>query len=296
MTDKNKERLNEYIRATEEALKKYNPETEKTALQQTVVRAMNYSLEAGGKRIRPVLALEFCRLCGGEPYKAIAPACAIEMVHTASLIHDDLPCMDNDDYRRGKLSCHKKFGEAMGVLAGDALFIMPFGVIAGAELDAETKVKIISELATLSNTEGMIGGQVIDIENEQRESVDEENLSMMYACKTGAIIRAACRMGCIAGGASEEQLRNADEYAKKLGLAFQIIDDILDVTSTVEKLGKPIGSDEEQNKTTTVTLWGLDGARERAKQLTDEALDILWEFEGGDFLRELTIELLIREN
>ena len=293
MNNYTKKTLNEYISFTESTLKKFSYKN-KLGLQSSVADAMDYSLEAGGKRIRPVLVLAFCHMCGGDYRKAAAPAAAIEMIHTFSLIHDDLPCMDNDDFRRGKPSCHKKFGEACAVLAGDALAIRPFQVIAESELNDSMKIKLIAELACSSGAEGMIGGQIIDMENEQRSTVNGENLRMMYALKTGRLIKTSCVMGCIAAEASEEQVKNAEEYAHCLGLAFQIIDDILDVTGDEAALGKPIGSDAEENKTTFVTLYGIENAREEAVKLTDKAMKILGRFDNNEFLIELTKYLLDR--
>ena len=293
MNNYTKKTLNEYISFTESTLKKFSYKN-KLGLQSSVADAMNYSLEAGGKRIRPVLVLAFCHMCGGDYRKAAAPAAAIEMIHTFSLIHDDLPCMDNDDFRRGKPSCHKKFGEACAVLAGDALAIRPFQVIAESELNDSMKIKLIAELACSSGAEGMIGGQIIDMENEQRSTANGENLRMMYALKTGRLIKTSCVMGCIAAEASDEQVKNAEEYAHCLGLAFQIIDDILDVTGDEAALGKPIGSDAEENKTTFVTLYGIENAREEAVKLTDKAMKILGRFDNNEFLIELTKYLLDR--
>ncbi len=293
MNNYTKKTLNEYISFTESTLKKFSYKN-KLGLQSSVADAMDYSLEAGGKRIRPVLVLAFCYMCGGDYRKAAAPAAAIEMIHTFSLIHDDLPCMDNDDFRRGKPSCHKKFGEACAVLAGDALAIRPFQVIAESELNDSMKIKLIAELACSSGAEGMIGGQIIDMENEQRSTVNGENLRMMYALKTGRLIKTSCVMGCIAAEASDEQVKNAEEYAHCLGLAFQIIDDILDVTGDEAALGKPIGSDAEENKTTFVTLYGIENAREEAVKLTDKAMKILGRFDNNEFLIELTKYLLDR--
>lgn len=293
MNDYTKKTLNEYISLTESTLKKFSYKN-KLGLQSSVADAMDYSLEAGGKRIRPVLVLAFCHMCGGDYRKAAAPAAAIEMIHTFSLIHDDLPCMDNDDFRRGKPSCHKKFGEACAVLAGDALAIRPFQVIAESELNDSMKIKLIAELACSSGAEGMIGGQIIDMENEQRSTVNGENLRMMYALKTGRLIKTSCVMGCIAAEASDEQVKNAEEYAHCLGLAFQIIDDILDVTGDEAALGKPIGSDAKENKTTFVTLYGIENAREEAVKLTDKAMKILGRFDNNEFLIELTKYLLDR--
>ena len=293
MNNYTKKTLNEYISFTESTLKKFSYKN-KLGLQSSVADAMDYSLEAGGKRIRPVLVLAFCHMCGGDYRKAAAPAAAIEMIHTFSLIHDDLPCMDNDDFRRGKPSCHKKFGEACAVLAGDALAIRPFQVMAESELNDSMKIKLIAELACSSGAEGMIGGQIIDMENEQRSTVNGENLRMMYALKTGRLIKTSCVMGCIAAEASDEQVKNAEEYAHCLGLAFQIIDDILDVTGDEAALGKPIGSDAEENKTTFVTLYGIENAREEAVKLTDKAMKILGRFDNNEFLIELTKYLLDR--
>ena len=219
------------------------------------------------------------------------------MIHTFSLIHDDLPAMDDDDFRRGKPSCHKAYGEAMAILAGDALSVLPFEIIADDDsLTVQQKVRMISVLAKAVGRAGMIGGQVIDMENEQRSDVDEANLRNMYRNKTGQLIAVSCVMGAICAGASDEKISIAAEYAYKLGLAFQIIDDILDVTSTAEVLGKPIGSDAQENKTTFVTLYGVEKAQEIASEITDEAMQLLSEFGDNSFLRELTEMLLRRKN
>ena len=295
MEQKYKDIMAGYIAAIEKNIRKYTEDRSGNAAQNRLTEAMRYSLEAGGKRVRPVLVTEFCRLCGGTEAMSAAPAAAIEMIHTASLIHDDLPAMDDDDFRRGRPSCHKAYTEAEAILAGDALMILPFQIIAEeSALDGDKKARIISDLAAATAVTGMIGGQVIDIDNETRDDVDEANLRYMYSLKTGALIRTACRMGCIAAGASEEKIKLADEYAKKIGLAFQIIDDILDVTSTTEELGKPVGSDEENNKTTFVTVMGIEKAKEEADMLTGEAMALLENFDGSDFLKALTMELLDR--
>lgn len=291
------EKLASYIEYTEANLKKYNNHDISTAAQSELVDAMNYSLEAGGKRIRPVLVYAFCEALGGDYTRAAAPASAIEMIHTFSLIHDDLPAMDDDDFRRGKPSCHKKYGEAMAILAGDALSVLPFGIIADdAVLTSDEKVRIISRLAKSVGRSGMIGGQVIDMANEERTDVTEEQLRYMYRCKTGELIAVSCAMGCICAGASDEVISAACDYGFSLGLAFQIIDDILDVTSTTEELGKPVGSDEAENKTTFVTLYGVDKAREIADNITVQAMESLDKCGGSDFLRELTEMLLNRKN
>ena len=294
MNDTAKKTFAGYVHFIENELEKYSL-TGKTELQDNVAKAMDYSLEAGGKRIRPVLVLAFCNMCGGDYKKAAAPAAAIEMIHTFSLIHDDLPCMDDDDFRRGKPSCHKQFDEATAVLAGDALAIRPFEIIAkSAELSDTAKVRIIDELANSSGAEGMIGGQIIDIENEKRNVVDEENLHTMYLLKTGKLIKTSCVMGCIAAGADDEKIKYAEKYAECLGMAFQIIDDILDVTGNEQLLGKPVGSDAEENKTTFVTIFGIEKAREEAEKYTKQAMDILDKFDNNEFLKELTEYMLNR--
>ncbi len=292
-----KEKLSEYIAFTEENLKKYSLCPGAVSAQENLIKAMNYSLEAGGKRIRPVLVYAFCEACGKNYKIASAPACGIEMIHTFSLIHDDLPAMDNDDFRRGKPSCHKAFDEATAILAGDALSVLPFEIIADDPvLTSEQKVNIISCLAKAVGRDGMIGGQVIDMENETRDDVDEANLRNMYKHKTGELIAVSCLMGCICAGADNDTIAAAAEYGYRLGLAFQIIDDILDVTSTTEELGKPVGSDSEENKTTFVTLYGVEKAKKIAEQITGEAMALLEKFSNNDFLRELTEMLLCRKN
>ena len=291
------EKLTEYANYAEKSLKEYNILTAETEPQKNLIEAMNYSLNAGGKRIRPVLVMAFCEAMGADYKKAKAPACAVEMIHTFSLIHDDLPAMDDDDLRRGKPSCHKAYGEAMAILAGDALSVLPFEVIADdTELSPEQKIKIISALAKATGKAGMIGGQVIDMENEQRNDVDEENLRNMYRNKTGQLIAVSCIRGCICAGADKEIINISAEYGYKLGLAFQIIDDILDVTASTEEIGKPAGSDKEENKTTFVTLYGVEKAREIADRITSEALECLEKTGNNSFLVELTKNLLQRKN
>ena len=232
-------------------------------------------------------------MCGGDIEKALPIACAMEMIHTFSLIHDDLPCMDNDDLRRGKPSCHKAFDEATALLAGDALEIYPIELIAGSELEPEKIVKIISKITHQVGVFGMIGGQQIDTENEGKPYTSQALLEM-YSLKTSALLKAACCSGCIAAGADEDTVQNAAMYAEKLGLAFQIVDDILDVTGDENVFGKPIGSDAESGKTTYVTLYGLEKAHEKAEELTNEALEILSNWENSDFIKELTKKLLNR--
>ena len=289
------EKLAQYIALTEENLKRYNDYKEENEPQKRLIDAMNYSLEAGGKRVRPALVYGFCEALGGDLESAAAPAAAIEMIHTCSLIHDDLPAMDNDDLRRGKPSCHKQFDEATAILAGDALTVLPFEIIADSpDLSADQKVLMISVLANSIGRDGMMGGQMIDLLNEDRDDVTEDELRNMYRCKTGQLLAVSCVMGVICADAGNETLRAAAEYGLRLGLAFQIIDDILDITADEAELGKPIGSDEELNKTTFVTLYGLDGAQKIADKATSEALEWLDAIDNNEFLKELTTRLLSR--
>lgn len=290
-----KEQLRDYAEMTERALEALLPERE--CLQKNVILAARHSLTAGGKRLRPALVMEFCRVCGGEPETALPVACAIEMMHTFSLIHDDLPCMDDDDMRRGKPSCHKAFGEANALLAGDALAILPAEIIAKAglkgTLSQTAALKIISLLGEQAGIYGMIGGQVIDTENEGKQ-LSENVILEMYRMKTGALLDFCCRAGVIAAGGGAEPQLAAGTYAKKLGLAFQIIDDILDITADEKLLGKPVGSDRDSGKYTYAAVVGLERARAEAARLTDEAVRALEAFEDREFLTGLTRLLLER--
>ncbi len=254
------------------------PETE--APYNEVVKAARYSLKLGGKRIRPIVMMEFCRLFGGDYSNALDFAIALEMIHTYSLIHDDLPCMDNDDFRRGKPSCHKAFSEDMALLAGDALLTEAFAVAANANASDNVRVKAVAILSQMAGFSGMLGGQVIDL-SFVKNPPNLEALCDMYARKTGCLLRASAIIGATVGGASETEINGADIFAQKVGLAFQIIDDILDVIADPELLGKPVGSDYKNQKTTFVTLLGLEGAKLEAKKLTDEALQILDSFNGN---------------
>lgn len=259
--------------------------------------AMNYSLLAGGKRLRPILALECCRLCGGTDTQALSLGCAVEMIHTYSLIHDDLPCMDNDDLRRGKPTNHKVYGEATAVLAGDGLLTAAFEIAAeaAAYLPAQRVVEAVHTLAAAAGAAGMVGGQVLDMAGEGHALALSE-VEELQRLKTGALIAAAAELGCIAAGGSGAQRAAVRTYAGKLGLAFQIRDDMLDVTATTEELGKPIGSDAESGKTTFVTLKGLDECERLVKKLTEEAEVALAEFEHPEFLTELARGLAVRRS
>ena len=258
--------------------------------------AMRYGVLDGGKRVRPFLAIEFCRLFGGED-KAVLPfACAIECIHSYSLVHDDLPCMDNDVLRRGKPTNHVKFGEANALLCGDALLTYAFEVASSNEYtSAESTVKAIKLLAQMSGPMGMVGGQQIDLLSEG-VSIDMDTLRYLHARKTGCLIRCAALLGCIAAGEScdEEKYVQADRYASAIGLAFQIIDDILDKTGDEAVFGKPIGSDEEQNKTTFLTFMSVEDAYNEAKRLTEEAKAAIGGFADSEILCDFADYLLSR--
>lgn len=259
-----------------------------------VIDAARYSLTLGGKRIRPILMLEFAKLCGGEEEIIMPFAVALEMIHTYSLIHDDLPCMDNDDLRRGKPSCHIKFSEDTALLAGDTLLTESFGVAMKSSASAESKLKALDVLRERAGADGMIGGQVMDLAFE-KEKPDAKSLKEMYSKKTGALLSAAAEIGCILAGADEDTITVARSYALNVGLAFQIIDDILDIVGDEAVLGKPIGSDDENNKTTFVSIYGLEKAKQIATELTGEALALLSKFKGDtSTLTDITNYLLNR--
>ena len=253
--------------------------------------AMEYSLLSGGKRLRPIFVFEFCRLCGGDWQHAAPLAAAVEMVHTYSLIHDDLPCMDDDDFRRGRPTNHKVYGEAMAVLAGDALLTDAFCVASTAIIGAEAKVEAMAVLAECAGSLGMVGGQVLDIKAGERACTEAEILAIQSR-KTGALIRAACAMGALAGGATEEQYDAACRFAAALGLAFQIRDDMLDIIGTREEMGKTVGTDDEKN--TFVRLYGLQRCEQLVKTYTDLALDAISIFPDNDFLVQLALQLTNR--
>lgn len=255
--------------------------------------SMRYSLLAGGKRLRPVLAFDFCRMAGGCWPDATPFAAAVEMIHTYSLIHDDLPSMDNDDYRRGRPTNHKVYGEAMAILAGDAMLTSAFGHIADAPALSDTaKLRAVSYLSRCAGETGMVGGQVLDIMAEERACTETEILNIQNR-KTGALIKAACVLGVMAANGSAEQEFAAMEFADHLGLAFQIRDDMLDVIGDAEKLGKATGMDGQKN--TFVRLYGLEKCAELVKEHTDAAIDALDVFADSEFMRELAMSLVGRE-
>ncbi len=293
--------LQEKTRQLENVLKKYLPAEE--GLQKTVIEAMNYSLLAGGKRLRPMLMQETFEMCGGrgeivEPFLA-----AIEMIHTYSLVHDDLPAMDNDEYRRGRRTTWYVYGDAMGILAGDGLLnyafetaLKAFGMCGS---DAPAMQRVAHALFILSNKAGiygMIGGQTADIEAEkQKDPIEKEQLLFIHEHKTAALIQASMMVGAILAGTSESQVTQIEKCAYNIGLAFQIQDDILDVVGDSGELGKPVGSDAQNHKQTYVTLKGLEESRRDVEALSGDAVEILDSFEGGhDFLRQLILTLIHR--
>lgn len=282
--------MDKYIDLINNALDSYLPESD-----DIVSQAMRYSVENGGKRIRPSLLLAFCELNNGDINKALPLACALEMIHTYSLIHDDLPCMDDDDFRRGKPSCHVKFGYEYALLAGDALLTLAFETALKSELPVELVVKATKELAVAAGWAGMVGGQVVDLQNEGKK-VQVEDVVKMYNLKTGELIRAACVIGCIAAGALSK-IPYATVYAHNIGLSFQIVDDILDITSDSHTLGKPVGSDEENEKCTYVSLKGLEESKKVVSVLTQEAKDILGNFDADTTaLRKFADKMETRKN
>lgn len=261
-----------------------------------LLESMRYSLTAGGKRIRPMLVLEFCRISGGDINKALPVACAIEMLHTYSLIHDDLPCMDNDDLRRGKPTNHVVYGECTAVLAGDALQAEAFGTIARSELPAEARSKCVEILADAVGSDGMCAGQFLDMVGESKHLTEAE-LDEINSRKTGALLIAACRMGVAAAGGSDKLLDAAAVYGACVGAAFQIRDDILDVISTSEQLGKPVGSDLQEHKNTYMALLGEEKCMQMVEKLTESAKTALnGVFGDADFLCDLADSMVARKN
>lgn len=264
--------LEEYKNMIEAYLPKSVPETD--IPQKTVFDSMRYSLLAGGKRLRPILCLAAADALGEDPEKVLPIACGIEMIHTFSLIHDDLPSMDNDDYRRGRLTNHKVYGEAMAILSGDALSLYAFKTAAKAEIAPERLIKVIKYMAELSGADGMIGGQVVDIESENTE-ISAETLRFLHENKTSALITESLLCGAAAAGADDEISEKLKKFGLYLGLAFQVQDDILDVSGDSDTLGKPVGSDEASGKKTYVSLFGLKRAEELSREYTDAAIDSL---------------------
>ena len=294
--DSLKRLMAEDARLTEEALAEYYSETDEDLA--LILDAEKYSLFAGGKRIRPFLVLEFCRMFGGEVSAAIPFACAIEMIHTSSLIHDDLPCMDDDDLRRGRPTNHKVFGYANALLAGDALLMRAFETAVTAPVSAEGIRSAVAALASSAGDFGMIGGQIMDINNVASADTDIEKLKKLHRKKTGALIRCSALLGCIAAGLDWDDTKTAAavKYADNVGLVFQIIDDLLDVVGDESKLGKNIGSDADLGKSTFMTYYTLEEAKEIAKELTAEAVEAIAEFDGSEILKEFAVYLLDRDH
>ena len=286
-----KEEQSRKIAEIEEILRRFLPKTE--SCQKIITDAMEYSLMAGGKRLRPLLMSETYRLFGGEKAVIEPFMAALEMIHTYSLVHDDLPAMDNDEYRRGRKTTHVVYGEAMGILAGDALLNAAFETAAMAfdmeDVDARIVGRAMQILASKAGVFGMIGGQVVDV-NASGEKIDGETLEFIYRLKTGALIECAMMVGATLAGAAKDQVACVESIASKVGMAFQIQDDILDVTSTMEVLGKPIHSDEKNEKTTYVTWKGLAEAQKEVERLSNEAVCELRQLEPSDsFLEELLL-------
>ncbi len=284
----------DYISLIDNALESYIPEYNQ--LYSKLYESIKYSLLSPGKRIRPILTLLFCELCSGDIKKAIPFACAVEMVHTYSLIHDDLPCMDNDDTRRGKPSNHIVFGEDIALLSGDSLISLAFDIMLNCENLNEKDILNAHKAAKVLAVESkrMVEGQVIDLENEGKK-IDIKVLSQMDEKKTCALISAACEMGCILADASKEDQENARDFAKCIGMAFQIMDDVLDVTADERVLGKPIGSDKSNNKSNYVSLLGIDKSKKLVYEYTNSALKILERFSGDTSkLKDIAIALSLR--
>ncbi|MEK5705854.1 polyprenyl synthetase family protein [Clostridioides difficile] len=291
-----KQCLKEKASFVEKVLKEYMPKEE--GYQKTVIEAMNYSLSAGGKRLRPILTLEACKIVGGNEDEAIPFAIAIEMIHTYSLIHDDLPALDNDDLRRGRPTNHKVYGEAMGILAGDALLNYAFEVMLAGSINKENPekyLKAINEIAKGAGIYGMIGGQVVDVESENKQ-IEKEKLDYIHMNKTAAMMVGCMRAGATIGGANSEQMEEITKYAKNIGLSFQIVDDIIDIVGDEAKLGKKVGSDIENHKSTYPSLLGLDKSKEIAHNLIDEAKKSIEKLSDDvDFLKGLAEYIIDRE-
>ncbi|OKH22749.1 farnesyl-diphosphate synthase [Hydrococcus rivularis NIES-593] len=264
-----------------------------------IYEAMRYSLLAGGKRLRPILCLATCELTGGTTEMAMPTACALEMIHTMSLIHDDLPAMDNDDYRRGKLTNHKVFGEDIAILAGDGLLAYAFEYVA-AQTQNVPPQRILDVIARLGRTvgaAGLVGGQVLDLESEGQPDISVDTLTFIHTHKTGALLETSVVSGAILAGASDDEIQRLSKYAQDIGLAFQIVDDILDVTATQEELGKTAGKDLQAQKATYPSLWGLEESRKQAQQLVDAAIAELASYgEEAEPLRAIASYIVTRKH
>lgn len=291
-----KEELKEKVKFVDEYMEKFLPPEDK--YPEIIHKAMRYSVFAGGKRLRPIMVMEACRAFGGDVEKAMPFACAIEMIHTYSLIHDDLPALDNDDYRRGRLTSHKMFGENMAILAGDALLHHAFETMAEAcvKMNDIKYTKAMLAIVQGAGINGMVAGQVVDVISEGKE-IDKDTLDYIHKNKTAAMIIGALKAGAEIGGASDEEIKNIERVGELVGVAFQIQDDILDVTSTLEELGKPINSDEKNHKVTYATMFGVEDASKIVLDMSNEALEILNSMgDRMEFLERLTEYLIRRKN
>ncbi len=291
-----KAELNERVKFVDQYMEKFLPPEDK--YPDVIFKAMRYSVFAGGKRLRPIMVMESCKAFGGDAEKAMPFACAIEMIHTYSLIHDDLPALDNDDYRRGRLTSHKVFGENMAILAGDALLHHAFETMAEAcvKMNDIRYTKAMLAIAQGAGINGMVAGQVVDVISEGKE-IDKDTLDYIHKNKTAAMIIGALKAGAEIGGASDEEIKNIERVGELVGVAFQIQDDVLDVTSTLEELGKPINSDEKNHKVTYATMFGVEDASKIVSDMSNEALEILHGMgERMQFLESLTEYLIRRKN
>ena len=291
-----KAELKEKVKFVDEYMEKFLPPEDK--YPEIIHKAMRYSVFAGGKRLRPIMVMEACRAFGGDVEKAMPFACAIEMIHTYSLIHDDLPALDNDDYRRGRLTSHKMFGENMAILAGDALLHHAFETMAEAcvKMNDIKYTKAMLAIAQGAGINGMVAGQVVDVISEGKE-IDKDTLDYIHKNKTAAMIIGALKAGAEIGGAYDEEIKNIERVGELVGVAFQIQDDILDVTSTLEELGKPINSDEKNHKVTYATMFGVEDASKIVLDMSNEALEILHSMgDRMEFLERLTEYLIRRKN
>lgn len=291
--------LTAQCRVVDKALERFLPKEDD--LPFSLHKAMRYSVFAGGKRVRPILLLAACAAVGGDLQQALPAACAMEMIHTYSLIHDDLPAMDDDDFRRGNPTNHKVFGEATAILAGDALlteaFILLSNQSAVAGVSPEALIKVIQEIAVCAGSRGMVGGQVVDMESEGNRDIDFPTVQYIHTHKTGALIKASVRSGALLGGASPEQVDAITRYGAAIGLAFQIADDILDIEGTTEEIGKDAGSDEARGKATYPAVIGLSESKRLAAELTTQAMQALSLFgEAADPLREIATYIIQRKS
>jgi geranylgeranyl diphosphate synthase type II len=291
--------LKDQCKRVDEALDRFLPV--ETELPHNLHKAMRYSVFAGGKRVRPILMLAACQAVGGDTERAVPAACAMEMIHTYSLIHDDLPAMDDDDFRRGNPTSHKVFGEAVAILAGDALLTEAFKLISdprfAIEVPPAARLDVIHEIATCAGSQGMVGGQVVDMESEGKADIDLPTVQYIHTHKTGALIKASVVAGAILGGADEQKQAAIKRYGEAAGLAFQIADDILDIVGTTEEIGKDAGSDEARGKATYPAVMGLAAAKLEAQAMMDEAMRALGIFGAeADPLREIAKYIVNRKN